>query len=203
MMHTFIHPTKTGGVTLGTYLATYHKSHVSKTLDHATTCTRTNNPIIVVREPRDRFGSMYNFWKYGSDFELCQKDTPESESLAEFIEYVKCQDPKLTTKYTGPLHFAPQSHWIPRDTWSSAIVIKYVPDLSTILDPLLQYLGAKPVRAGYPWPHCERKNTTRVKEPVDLSGPDLEWFLDYFKEDLELWDAVNTEPHLFKHVIKF
>ena len=64
-MYTFVHPTKSGGTSLlNTILA--HYSEYFKEMGHKYTCNE-ENPVIVIREPFDRFLSMFNYWKYGSE----------------------------------------------------------------------------------------------------------------------------------------
>jgi hypothetical protein len=36
---------------------------------------------------------------------------------------------------------------------------------------------------------------------VTLDPEDLEWLRDHYREDFELWDAVNAQPEIFKKVI--
>jgi hypothetical protein len=138
--------------------------------------------------------SMYNFWKYESNYKVCTKVVPKSEGLPEFIEYVKRGSSCLNTLYTNPDHTRAQIHWIPRDTWSSTIVIRYVPNLNSVIEPLLKELGIP--RTG---PYCPRNNITTKKEPIE--GLDLTWVREHYRADFELWDAVNEHPELFKKVI--
>ncbi len=116
--------------------------------------------------------------------------------MKEYIEYVKNEDPRLKTKHFKVLHTWPQVHWIPRDTWSKTIVIKYRRDLGEVLEPLLEYLEI-------PWGGETLRpiNVTAKKDQEELDPEDLEWIQDHYRDDFDLWDAVNTNPELFKRVI--
>jgi len=195
-MYTFIHPTKTGGISFGTYLKKWYPTIIQGDSDHKNKCSRTNNPIVIVREPLDRFISQYNFWKYGSNYAICKHVGINTFTIDDYIHFIKSENRKLVTLHTRMEHHKPQSFWTPKDVYSNTIVIRYTKTLNDALGPLLRYLGLEPRG-----PFCSPNNITRQKDSVVLNTSQIEWIKEYYKEDFDIWGLVNTQPELFKYVI--
>ena len=60
----FVHPTKCGGTSFVKYI---NKNQLDIGIGgHDCICSKYPNPIIFLRDPLERFLSMYNYWKNGS-----------------------------------------------------------------------------------------------------------------------------------------
>jgi hypothetical protein len=196
-MYTFVHVTKSGG----TAVEMYFQEHLSKYITgvgHENVCTRDNNPIIIIREPVDRFMSMYKYWKRGSDMFTpaeCTRGT-----IKDFIQYMKHQlhDKLYNQDYLWYQHFAPTCDWI-KTSLSDIIAIKYSPDLGALIPrKLCQAMNIpgveaqlKKVNISVPCPNHE-----------DLDKYDLEFIHEYYKNDFNLWNTLCYRPHEFKMVIE-
>ena len=110
----FIHPTKTGG----TAVSIFFEKHYSKYIEgryHIKKCADGENPIIIFREPYDRFNSMFRYWKFGSNRYTLSKEKMNERSqydINDFAGFIK--NNKTEKLYGKPLwqrHFKPQSHW--------------------------------------------------------------------------------------------
>ena len=130
-MHTFIHPTKTGGTTIETFLRDACDKNVVTGQGHDARCTHVDNPIVVVRDPYARARSIYKFWKLGSP-ENPRTGCPPEMGFAQFwqtlydagiCEY-ECDHvhpPGAPTRFCGielpaymwHAHLLPQSWWFP------------------------------------------------------------------------------------------
>ena len=63
---TFVHPTKCGGTSVENFLNKYYSKYFYTNV-HFNKCENNNNSILIVRDPVDRFKSMYKYWKSGSE----------------------------------------------------------------------------------------------------------------------------------------
>ena len=134
--------------------------------------------------------SMYRFWRYGSD-RMVQSN---QGTIKDYIHYIKTNSDLLIDKFTKDVHYHQQIRWIPENTWSRAIVLKYQPDMTRSSEKLLEHLGISQKSV------LEHKNVSKG-QPELLDHEDLNWIRDYYKSDFELWDSVNNHPELFKKVI--
>ena len=64
-MYTFIHPTKSGGTACENFFYEYYREYIVG-LGHDYNCNNNNNPIIIVRDIKSRFFSMFTYWKCGA-----------------------------------------------------------------------------------------------------------------------------------------
>lgn len=201
-MYTFIHPTKSGGTALEEYFAK-HYSNFIKGLKHTNLCLPGNNPIIVVREPIDRFISMYKYWKNGSvDFKVHKRSTEfvkkyNSYTVKDFITLLKRNSTKdLLVTFTEKEHFLQTKHWINNTPYNKIIIIKYIKNLDIKMPYILKSLGIPDKKIPLPL-----TNITSSKEDIILDDDDLDFIKRRFKDDFELYNDVNNKKELFRMVI--
>lgn len=199
--HTFIHPTKCGGTALEQFFARVCPERISGH-GHGNRCTPENNPIIVLREPFDRFTSIYRYWKLGAEAGPYQR-APELRAKyagvtpKQFIRMIAedrrddlYADPRWTKE-----HFLPQAHWLPAEAIPHAIVLPYVADLAPMVRGLFEYLRID-VAVDLP-----KVNVTRRDTEVNLDGEDQRWIRQTFAADFDLWGRLRHRPQGFRRVI--
>ena len=199
-MYTFIHPTKCGG----TALENYFSIHLNKFIigrGHGNTCKNNNNPIIVIREPIDRFLSMFKYWKRGSEtFRPKHAGEPNTQGVKDFISHLKNDSPALNLHnehYFWKIHCAPTTDWINTDL-HNIIAIKYSPNLTSILPELCEMLNLPPQQTEIPYTNVSKKETMNE---LELDNADLKFIHERYKADFELWDTLCNYPQNFKLVI--
>lgn len=201
--YTFIHPTKSGG----TAVAGYFKEHYSDYIQgqwHDNKCTNKNNPIIIVRNIKDRFLSMYKYWKGGS--EMYKRDTEwkttyENTTILDFIAMLKRNDKQLCTQFTDPIHFKNTCHWI-RTNWKNIIIIKYEKNMNNKIQTLINKLNIP--NKNIPLP-IVNNSVLNIDDEKILTSSEVEYLdkfiTEYFKTDLALMHVIENNPELFKMVI--
>ena len=208
-VYTFIHIPKCGGSPVEEYFERHYSDRIFGTT-HKWSCQKDNNPIVIIREPIERFISLYHYWKNGShgrnsrNQEFTEKYC--NYTISDFIAAFKRCIPaikgnymhELSVGFTWRVHFFKQVYWIPPEYFANSIVIRYSNDLNDKIHQLLTYIEVED--KGIPLP---KTNTTRKKEGEEavISDEDLAWLKEWFKEDFILWEAANNLPQLFKKVI--
>ena len=202
--YTFIHPTKAGG----TAVERYFKKHYSKYITgfgHATKCTNTNNPIIIVRDVKSRFLSMYKYWKHGAmdgvhgtrDKEWIEKY--KNTTIKDFIVMLKNKQNNLCHSFTHKEHYYNTCKWINNTDYKNIIVIKYSKNLNQKIQKLLNVLHIPNKHKLLP---VINKSVSVEDEHIDLDDRYIAQFIkDYFKYDIILLNAIESKPQLFKLVI--
>ncbi len=202
--YTFIHPTKSGGTAVENYFSKHYKDYITGT-GHETKCTNTNNPIIIIRDVKSRFYSMYKYWKNGSidsNFKRSSdfKEIHKSISILDFIDLLKYNKEKLYHGFTWNQYFENTNKWIGDTDYKNIIIIKYCNDLNDKIQKLINYLN------------IPNKNIplTKYNVSVDMSDQDKllmddvninEFIEDYFKDDIKLINIIENNPEQFKLVI--
>lgn len=210
-LYTFIHPTKVGGNAFKAYVNKYYSKHIDVPKGgHKRFCADYPHPIIILRDPFDRFLSMYKYWKYGSDEYRRRPDFIEKNratTLKEFIKYVEAKDKRLYHDITWEDHFAPQSKWITPEDYEKTIVIIYHKDqMDHRIRQLIDYLEIDPDHSG-PTPAFPKVNVSKSgKETIDpenlmLDGEDIEAIHRIYAEDFRLFYRLKNQPDLFAHII--
>ena len=192
----FVHTPKCGGLSM----RKFSKDSPIKGFDkiHRLTCKNGVNPIIIVRDPIDRFISLYRFWKNGSS-DVFKKKYASKHTVKEFIDCMKAKRMKSLVQTGGTMrcHFQTQTCWIQSDTYARAIVIRYQKDLGPSITKLFEYLGMPLPSEEYP----RVNESIRGSESVDLDEVDIAWIHEYYAADFVLWDLVNNHPEQFRKVI--
>jgi len=199
--YTFIHVTKSGGSAVEIYFEKHYSDYImGKT--HSYRAEKYNRPIIIVRNPIDRFISSYHYWKNGShDRNTRQPDFHAKYgncSIKNYIHLIKNNiRGELVYGFTWREHLYKQSDWLAPEFYANSIVIIYENDLQNKIYQLLDYIGVENKKIPLP-----KYNITRVKEGenVVLDENDLTWLREHFKEDFKLWDNLHNHPEMFLKV---
>lgn len=203
-VYTFIHPTKSGGTAFEKYFREHYRDHIQG-MGHDNKCTNTNNPIIIVRDVKDRFLSMYKYWKGGS--ERCKRDKPwmdkyKKTTILDFIEMIKNKDKQLHTNFTSNDHLKNTSDWIVNTDYKNIIIIKYEKDMNNKIQTLINKLDIP--NKNIPLP-IVNKSIINIDYEKKLTSSEVEYvdkfIKEYFKKDIDLINAIQQNPELFKMVI--
>jgi len=195
---TFVHPTKCGGTSIAKILKNYYSNFFIVVNEHKTLCYDNNNPIILVRDPVDRFKSMYKYWKYGSEKYIKNPKSinyVKNVTVKNYISLIKIKSPILNTVYTWDKHYAPITDWIKVSNYNKLIIIKYCKDLNIPFQKMINSFKIK--NCNIPIPHS---NVSKSKEDIVLDDEDLQFITEHFKKDYELIELINTNPRLFRGV---
>jgi len=207
----FIHPTKCGGTAIINFFMKVYPYHTIDNIGfrHEKQCKDYDNPVIIIREPIDRFISMFKYWKSGSLPFKSWTDVNEfrernsnfnmkykSYTIKDFIKLLKRKDTCLYTKFTYPVHYESIIYWIKPEDYSKTIVIKYCEDLNSKLPEILEALEVQSVNK-----EMEKINISKNSEKIKLDEEDINYIKSVYNYDFELWDNINNNPALFKRVV--
>ena len=202
MTYTFIHPTKTGGTACETFFKEHYSEYIKGT-GHDNKCMNNNNPIVIIRDPIDRFISMYKYWKYGSfDIDKYKRNSVflqnyNQYTIKDFIRLIKNkQHEDLYQTFTWNQHFEPITNWINNVDYANIIVILYTKNLNEKINKLLNALKINNKQIDLPI-----INVSNNKENIQLDNDDIIFIKSYFVDDFKLYDDIKNRPELFKHVI--
>lgn len=196
----FIHPTKCGGTSIRYYLLNNYSDYFI-VKGHWRKFKKRDNGIIIVRDVKDRFYSMYKYWKYGSSD--CKKHSrkiiDENITVLDFIKLIKENSEKLKTKYSSIEHVLPTFNWIEGQSTKNLIIIKYNKNLNNKIHKLLNYLNI-------PDKNIELKkiNISVVEKDNSFFKYDKEineFIKIYYKKDFDLIEKINNNPEEFKFVL--
>lgn len=206
---TFISVTKTSSTSFVNYFNNHYKKYFHCSNCHDNYCTNDNNSIIIVRDIKQRFFSMYKYWKYGADDTLYFPNEKNKEKLQhinvlDFISILQTNKEELLyhSGYLWNQHFANTTDWIKDTKYENIIVIKFEPEkmnekmqclLTTLNIPTDNILLSK-VNVSH--------NTPEIEKEFKKYSIQLDIFLkSYFKKDFELLHDIEKNPESFKLVI--
>ena len=202
-MYIFIHPTKSGGTSCERFFSIHYSNYI-KGCGHENKCNNNNNSIIIVRDVKSRFISMFNYWKNGAidtKYKRSKHFVKQNKDITilDFINILKTKERQLYVGFTWSAHFAQTTRWINNTNYENIIIVKYVDDLNTKIQSLLDHLN------------IPNKNIKLVKNNISkiidydsilFDHPIVDKFInEYFKDDIELYDTIINRPELFKLVI--
>ena len=197
----FIHPTKCGGTAFENFLLEHYSKYFILMTHHKLTCNNYNNPIIIIRDPIERFISLFKYWKYGSELFIRDKiflEKYKNITIKDFISFIK--ENKTNTlfySFTWNKHFQKMTHWINNTHYKNIIIIKYKNDMNDTIQQMLRLFKIPNLVNK----KVEKCNITKNKENVILDEEDIHFIKEYFKEDFDLINLINTQPKLFRSVL--
>ena len=168
---------------------------------HAFKCKDVKEPIIVIREPYDRFNTMYYFWKNGNQ--------DKNKNVDNFIKLIKDTNFKRERGNFWFVHLKPQSYWLSESDYSKTKVVVYS-KTSLFSNFEKSYFNKIEDNKQFLDNYNKRKkrfnverptNITRSKQSITLTKIQKEFVNEYFKEDFLLWDKIHKTPEIFKEVI--
>jgi len=196
----FIHITKTGGACIKNTIMQSYKDYFL--LDgfyneyHDLDTSYFENPFAIIRDPVDRFFSLYYYWKNGS--EIFKEKLPDY-TISDFIYFLKIDDCALNTSRTWISFFKPQSEWIKEEDYKKTVILIYKKNLNQTFDQLLNYYNI-PIRN-----ELSEFNVTKNKSDklgVYLFAKNLNEFIQTkYQSDFDLYDKALNNPELFRKVI--
>ena len=203
--YTFIHPTKSGGTALETFFSENYSDYITGT-GHENICENNNNPIIIVRDVKERFISMYKYWKNGSTDcfkrDNLWKEKFKNTTITEFINMIKNNDKNLYHDFTWQQHFDLTTNWLGCANYENIIIIKYEKNLNSKIQKLLNLLKIPNKNIQVPVINKSCQIDLEYQFLFDDYNKFIDNFLeDYFKKDLKLINTIENNPELFKLVI--
>jgi hypothetical protein len=203
-LYGFIHPTKTGGTSFLIFVEKYLKFCIAARGHQNTSSSilaARKMPIMFVRDPVDRFVSIFRYWRFGSDsYQRPANCKPGADDIHQFIakyDSLDIVDPKCDWFYHA--HLRQQSSWLARKDWDKTFIVRYSRGhLHENIFELLSHIGLADVVANK---SIATVNVTAAsKQLPGFSEKELSWIRSKYKLDFELWDAVNNHPNKFKGV---
>jgi len=196
----FVHPTKCGGTAVENFLYENYRNYFILNKAHGPTCLNHNNPVIIVRDPIDRFKSMFKFWKYGSRVNKRSEEflnKYKNVTVKQYILFIKTNKKEhLIGGVTWDVHIKPITHWIKNTKLHNIIILKYQDNIDPSVQKLLEIMKIPSKNVNVPY-----FNVSSTKEKVILDDDDIQFIKEYYSSDFDLWEKINEQPQLFRYVI--
>ena len=205
MTYTFIHPTKSGGTAIELYMNKYYSDYITGR-GHGNVCTNYNNPIIVVRDVKSRFISMYKYWKNGAIDTRFKRDINwrkkyKNFTILDFINMLKFNKKKLYSGFTWNQHFNSTSSWINNTDYKNIIIIKYDDNLNKKIHQLIDKLNIPNKNIPLGIVNKSFVDNYDVQLIHKYENQINQFIKVYFKDDIDLIYKINNHPELFKIVM--
>ena len=202
--YVFIHPTKVGGSAFIKYIQKYYINHFEYR-GHHTKAQQVNHPILFIRDPYERFISMYKYWKYGSidyiehQHSITHLQNVEKYNIKDFITFVKRKDSILITPFTSFMHILPQSWWIEETDYHKCIVVMYDKNkMEEKVFQLLDYLESKKVLVNNKYEFLKiNVSNHQNNENIILDSEDMKEINILYQNDFKLIETIENNPHFF------
>lgn len=207
--YTFIHIPKNAGFAIKSYIhnnnldiktdkSTHENVKRINNKDHHTElCETNNNPIIIIRDPLERFKSLYYYWKYGNMSQ--KKKKPKDTNITSFIDIFKMSEEQRVNIYDNhfwDVHLKKQTFWINNVDYKNITVIKYNDNIINSFNKLLdnRFISGNMSRLYV-------NITNYGDDDYNLSSDHLQFLKEYYHDDFVLYETVEKQPELFKKVI--
>lgn len=207
LKYVIIHPTKVAGSAFIKYVEAYYSNNF-KYNGHEFKASQTINPIVFIRDPYDRFISMYKYWKYGS---IDYNDHKHGEThlintqkynIKDFIQFVKNKDAILITLFTSHTHIRVQSWWIEEKDYQKSIIVYYDKNsMEEKIFNLLNYLEQLKILKNMKFPFKKiNVSHSNNNEKIVLDEDDKNMIYEMYKADFDLISKIKMYPQMFKKV---
>lgn len=182
-MYTFIHTTNCGGSSIDNFFRRYYKQIIYSEPYCELKCEENNNPIIIVRNPLERFISIYKYWKH------YHGHTYKNYTINDFVSKI------INGNLLFNEDYAPITNWINDVPYNKIIIILYCNNLNEKIQKLLDELKIR--NKGF----TLYKYSINNNEEIILDDTTINFISEYYKDDFQLYDQIIDNPELFKMVI--
>lgn len=195
-MYQLIHIPKTAGTTFNKYLIRYYNEYflsierMYSLAPHSVRCKDVENPVVIIREPYDRFLSVFNYFNNGSELWFNNKT---NVSVLDFLN--QQFEPKYN--YFWHAHTNNQSWYINEKDYKKTIVIVYNKNMQINLINLLSSLGID-IKKNIP--ELQVSNITSYTK-VTLSNKEKNMVYKKYIKDFILYNKIINHKNLFKLVV--
>lgn len=195
-MYQLIHIPKTAGTTFNKYLIRYYNEYflsiesMYSLAPHSVRCKDVENPVVIIREPYDRFLSVFNYFNNGSELWFNNKT---NVSVLDFLN--QQFEPKYN--YFWYAHTNNQSWYINEKDYKKTIVVVYNKNMQINLINLLSSLGID-IKKNIP--ELQVSNITSYTK-VTLSNKEKNMVYKKYIKDFILYNKIINHKNLFKLVV--
>jgi hypothetical protein len=172
------------------YADLINKEKKPRSWPHSVRSCDVENPVLIIREPLDRFISCYNYYNNGSEVWGGDK---KQVSVEEFLSDSCPQKPHFWFA-----HFRTQSWYMSEKDYKKTIVLVYNKDIGRLINKLLYELKIPANKTAEP---VEKFNVTKKTKVGGFSNTQLRLVHEKYKEDFVLYEKLLNRPDMFKKVI--